>query len=166
MNWYPWLLWLHIFGAIVAFGPTFAFPIIGGMGGKEPMHANFATRVSDRISHGLTLPLAIVQGITGVGILLVTGRIAHLGERTNYWLDAAIVLYVAALFVAIFVQIPRVAKVIEMTSTPPPPPEPGSAPSGPPPALMAAVRAVQQSGMLLTGLIVVIIFLMVIKPLA
>ena len=31
----PWLLFLHVLGAIVAFGPSFAFPIIGAMGGAE-----------------------------------------------------------------------------------------------------------------------------------
>ena len=99
------LLLLHIFGAIIAFGPTFAFPLIGSMGGKEPMHANFATRVTDRIAHGMTLPLAIVQGITGLGLLLVSGR--NLTDSHNYWLGVAIVLYFAALYVSIFLQTPR-----------------------------------------------------------
>ena len=166
MSWFPWLLWLHIFGAIVAFGPTFAFPIIGAMGGKEPMHANFATRITHRISNGITIPLAVVQGITGIGLLLVTGRIAHLFEQKNYWLVLGITLYVIALAFSYFVQAPRVVKIIDMTSTPPPPPGPGAAPAGPPPALMALIKAVQQGGMLLTVLIVAIIFLMVVKPLS
>ena len=162
MNWFPWLLWLHIFGAIVAFGPTFVFPLIGGMGGKEPMHANFAIRISEKIERGIVIPLAIVQGITGVGLLLVSGR--DLTSSANYWLGVAIVLYAIALYFAIFVQLKRVETVVHMTSTPPPPPAPGEAPAGPPPALLAAVKAVQQGGMLLTVLIVAIIFLMVIKP--
>lgn len=162
MNLFPWLLWLHIFGAIVAFGPTFVFPLIGGMGGKEPMHANFATRISEKIERGIVIPLAIVQGVTGVGLILVSGR--NLSESSNYWLSVAIVLYAIALYFAIFVQLKRVEKVIHMTSTPPPPPAAGEAPSGPPPAILAAVKAVQQGGMLLTVLIVTIIFLMVIKP--
>ncbi len=74
MSLFPWLLWLHIFGAIIAFGPTFAFPLIGSMGGKEPMHANFAMRITEKIERGITIPLAIVQGITGLGLLLVSGR--------------------------------------------------------------------------------------------
>ena len=60
MDLFPWLLWLHIFGAIVAFGPTFAFPLIGGMGGNEPMHANFARRITGKIEGGITIPLAVV----------------------------------------------------------------------------------------------------------
>ncbi len=162
MSWFPWLLWLHIFGAVVAFGPSFAFPIIGSMGGKEPMHANFAMRITEKIERGITIPLAIVQGITGVGLLLVSGR--NLSVSTNYWLGVAIVLYVIALVFAIFVQTKRIETVVHMTSTPPPPPVPGSAPAGPPAALLAAVKATQQGGMILTVLIVAIIFLMVVKP--
>ena len=37
-------LFLHVGAAIIAFGPTFAFPVIGGMAAKEPMHGNFAIR--------------------------------------------------------------------------------------------------------------------------
>ncbi len=162
MNLFPWILWLHIFGAIVAFGPTFAFPLIGSMGGKEPMHSNFALRVTEKIERGITVPLAIVQGVTGVALLLISGR--NLTEPSNYWLGIAIVLYAITLYWGIFVQTKRIEKVIHMTSTPPPPPAPGAAPSGPPPALLAAVEAIQQGGIILTVLVVTIIFLMVVKP--
>ena len=154
------LLFLHVLGAIVAFGPTFSFAIIGGMGGKEPMHANFATRVSYAISHRVVWPLALVQGVTGVGLILTKG----VDLTKALWLDAAIVLYLAALGYSYFVQTPRVRKAIDMTSTPPPPPAPGAAPSGPPPALLALVKGIQQGGMILGLLIVVITFLMVTKP--
>jgi len=164
MNWFPWLLWLHIFGAIVAFGPSFAFPMIGSMGGKEPMHGNFAVRLTERISHRIVFPLAVVQGVTGLGLLLVSGR--NLTDSKNLWLDLGIILWICALAFSYFVQTPRVAQMIEMTSTPPPPPGPGAAPSGPPPAVAAAVKKIQQGGMILMGLIVTIIFLMVVKPLS
>ena len=48
-------------GAIVAFGPTFAFATIGAMGGAEPQHANFATRVSHTISSRLVYPIGITS---------------------------------------------------------------------------------------------------------
>lgn len=160
MSLFTVLLFVHILGAIVAFGPTFAFPLIGSMGGKEPMHANFASRVSHAIASRITWPLALLQGLTGVG-LIVTGNI---DLTTALWLDAAIVLYVTALVFSHFVQTPRVERIIDMTSTPPPPPAPGSAPSGPPPALMALIKSVQRGGMVLTVLIVAIVTLMVTRP--
>src|SRR4051812_13601303 len=130
------------------------------MGGKEPPHANFATRATEAISHRVVFPLALVQGVTGVA-LIVTGNV----DLTKaLWLDVALVLYVIALGFSYFVQTPRVASLVKMTSSPPPPPAPGAAPSGPPPAIMAAVKKVQQGGMILGLLIVAIVFLMVVKP--
>jgi hypothetical protein len=157
MNWVPWLLFLHVLGAIVAFGPTFAFPIIGSMGGQEPQHANFATRVSSRIGNRLVEPLAIFQGITGVALIMATGR--DLTNRANWWLDIAIILYLIALAFAIGIQNRNVARIIAMTSAPPPP---GA--SGPPPGLPPLVRRVQLGGIFSTVLLVSIVALMVLKP--
>jgi uncharacterized membrane protein len=158
MDWlFPWLLFLHVLGAIIAFGPTFAFPIIGAMGGKEPQHANFATRASHVVGQRLVEPLAISMAITGVGMILVTGR--NLADRGNWWLGIAIVIYVIALSFSLLVQNRNVARIIGLTSAPPPP---GA--SGPPPELPPLVKRVQQGGMFLTVAIVAIVFLMVVKP--
>ena len=157
MDLFPWLLLLHVLGAIVAFGPTFAFPIIGAMGGKEPQHANFATRVSSTIGNRLVEPLAIFQGITGVLLILSTGR--NLLDRGSWWLDIGIVLYLVALAFSILVQNRTVGRIIAMTSAPPPP---GA--SGPPPELALLVRRVQLGGMFTAILLVAIVALMVLKP--
>jgi len=146
----PWLLFVHVLTAIVAFGPTFAFPIIGGMGGKEPQHANFATRVSEAISHRMALPLALTMPVSGV-LLIWAARIDLLAAR---WLLVAIALYVCMISFVILVQNPAVARVVELSGrTPPPLPELG-----------ATVKKVQQGGMLLTVLVVAIVLLMVAKP--
>lgn len=158
MEWLvPWLLFLHVLGAVVAFGPTFAFPVIGAMGGGEPQHGNFAVRVSSAIGHRLVYPIGITMPITGGGIILVRGY--DLASREFRWLGLAIALYAVAFGYAFFVQRGLIARVIEMTSAPPPP---GA--SGPPPALLALVRRVRLGGMALSVLIVAIVFLMVVKP--
>lgn len=151
-------LFLHVLGAIIAFGPTFAMPVIGAMGGKEPMHANFATRVAEALAKQRITPLAIVQGITGAG-LIITANV-DLGKAL--WLQAGILLWVVALAYGTAVQTPAVRRVIEMTSGGPPPA--GAAPTGPPPELMAAIKKVQRGGMILALLVTVIVFLMVVKP--
>ena len=158
MSLFTLLLFVHVLGAIVAFGPTFSFPIIGAFGGKEPMHANFATRLSERISKVQVTPLAIFQGITGVALIVV----GNVDLFAKYWLLVAIVLYLIALGYAIFVQAPTVRKVIEMTSGGPPAGGPPA--GGPPPALLALIKRVQRGGMLLAALIIAIVFLMVVKP--
>ena len=162
MNLFPWLLFLHIFGAIVAFGSSFStFPLLGAMSGREPMHANFGARLSEAISTKVVRPLAALQGITGIGLILVTG----IDLTKALWLDVAIVLYLIAFGYALFVQIPVGHRIVEMTSGgPPPAPPAGSAPMGPPPALLAAVKQARQGGMIISILLVAIVFLMVVKP--
>jgi uncharacterized membrane protein len=154
---FPWLLFLHVLGAIVAFGPTFTFPLIGAMGGREPQHANFATRVSETLAGRVVLPIGLTLPITGALMILVRG--INLTSRAYWWLDLAIVLYIVAYSYSFFVQRKLVGRVIELTSAPPPP---GA--SGPPPELWALVTRIQRGGMGTTALLLAIIALMVLKP--
>lgn len=153
----PWLVVMHMLAAIVGFGPTFAFPVVGGLGGREPQHANFAARANDLVGRRLTWPLALSMAVTGV-LIIWASEIDLLKTR---WLISSIVLYAAAMGYSLFVQQPASAEVIRLGSTPPPP---GAAPSGPPPELRAAVGKVRRGGMLLSVLVVVIVALMVVKP--
>jgi hypothetical protein len=159
MNWaFVIFMVLHIGGAIIAFGPTFVFPIIGSMGGSEPMHANFALRLSERIEERVILPLAVVQLITGIGLIWF----APIDLTKAIWLDVAIVLFVIALGIAYFNQLPYTKRLIEATKTPPPPPPAGTPPpQGPPPHIAAMIKRVQTGGMALSILLVTIIVLMI-----
>ena len=154
---FPYLLFLHVLGAIVAFGPTFAFRFIGAMGGAEPQHANFAIRVSETLTHRLVFPIGITLPITGAAMMLV--RKINPLDRPFWWLAVAIALYVIAYGYSYFYQSKVVARVIELTSAPPPP---GA--SGPPPELRSLVARIQRGGMFTGVLLLSIIFLMVVKP--
>ena len=164
MTLFPWLLFAHVFGAIIAFGASFStFPLLGAMSGKEPPHGNFGARVGVAISEKVVRPLAILQGLTGVGLIWV----ANIDLTKALWLDVAIVLYLIALGYALFVQIPLGRRIVELTSGGPPPAPPTgapAAPAGPPPELLAAAGKARRGGMLLAGLITIIVFLMVVKP--
>jgi uncharacterized membrane protein len=161
MNLFPWLLFLHVLGAIIAFGPTFSSPIIGRMGAAEREHGNFAMRVSRQLARVQIVPLAIFQGITGVGLILS----ASIDVMKAGWLLVAIVLYLIAIGFAIFIQTPRAKRIIEMTTPPAGAPAAGGPPAGgPPPALMEEIRKVKLGGQLLIVLVVSIVFLMVMKP--
>jgi hypothetical protein len=169
-QWFPLFLLLHVSAAIVAFGPIFTFPLIGRMGGAEPQHANFSTRLSAAISGRITIPAALTMPISGALMIWSTGI-----NPAQLWLITGIALYVFAVGYAILVQKPIVARLIALTSGPPPaaagaasgpPPAPGSgAPAGgPPPEVVAAVRRVQQGGMLLMAVVAVIVTLMIFRP--
>jgi len=189
MNLFPWVLFAHILGAIIAFGASFStFPLLGAMSGKEPGHANFGSRLGHAISTKVVRPLAILQGITGVALILL----ANIDLTKALWLDVAIVLYLIALGYALFVQIPIGHRLVELTSGGPPPvlsagaptagaPVPGApaagapaaaaptggaaaAPMGPPPELLETAAKARRGGMLIGIVIAVIVFLMVVKP--
>lgn len=177
MNLFPWFLFAHVLGAIIAFGPTFSFPIIGRLGAQERIHGNFATRVSLALSQVQVVPFAIIQGVTGIG-LVVTGNVDVLGTP---WLLIGILLYLIALNFALFIQTPTVKQIIALTTGGPPagvgagvgtgagggPGGPsGATPGsgGPPPQLLRLIKRVQLGGLFLMALVVAIVFLMVNKP--
>ena len=153
----PWFLFAHVLGAIIAFGPTFSFPIMGRLGALEPEHDNFATRLSGAISRIQVVPFAILQGVTGAGIIVTRG----IDVLRVPWLMLAIGLYVIALGYAILVQTPTLRRVIALSSAAP---EHGSPTDGQPPELEPLVRRIQTGGLFLTLAIVSIVFLMVVKP--
>ena len=149
------LLFLHVLGAIIVFGPSFAFPLIAGQARKAPQHSHFAALVTDVIERRIIIPGAIVQGVTGVLLILAIG--ADVTSPTYRWLISAIVLYLIAIIFAVTVQAPAAAKMVELTKAPP-------GPEGPSPELLANAKKLQRGGMFLALLIVVIVFLMVVKP--
>ena len=160
MNWHdllPWLLLLHVLAAIVAIGPNFAYSTIRSMGRQEPQHANFATRISHTISDRLVYPVGLIIPATGVAMILVLG--IDLTSRAFWWLDLAIVIYVAVYLYSFFVQRQIVGRIIEMTSLPP-----TVGASGPPPGLPALATRAQRGGTTMLILLVIVVALMVVKP--
>ncbi len=151
----PWLIFLHVFSAIVAFGPTFAFAIYGAQAGKEPQHANFMARANNVVSDRLVLPLVLSMPVTGVLIIWAAG----LNVMASTWLLVAIVIYTFAVLYSLFVQRPATLRLVELTSSPPPP---GA--SGPSPEIMATVAKIRRGGMILGLAVIVIVALMVVKP--
>ena len=156
-------LFLHVMGAIVVFGPTFIFPLIASQAQKSPQNGPFAAALAELIERRIVLPGAVVQGITGVALIIVAGR--DLTIPANRWLLAGIALYVVAILFAFFVQARNAERMVHLTSGGPPPgPPPAGAPAGPPPEIAALGKKLAQGGMVLTVLIVLIVILMVVKP--
>ena len=110
-------LFLHVGAAIIAFGPTFVFPIVGRFAAREPMHGNFAIRINEAIENKLVIPFALTMPVSGA--LLIWLAHFNLLDRTAWWLDLAIVAYVIAISMAILLQRPAIEKLIHMTSRPP-----------------------------------------------
>ena len=149
-------LFLHILGAIVAFGPGFAAMVVGPMVAREPQHANFYARTQLTTARRLVTPVALSMAVTG--ILMILDRGWDVISATGNWIEVAVLLYIVAIVFSVVWQAPAGAKLVELTSTPP---APGSPPD---PAIPATAKRLRNGGMLLSALVVVIAFLMVTKP--
>lgn len=156
MDLFPILLFLHVMGAIIAFGPGYASMIVGPMVAREPQHANFYARSQVATANRIVIPVAASMLVTGIGLILVRGQSEIAGGR--YWLGVSILLYVIAFGYAQVVLGRAGRRLVELTATPP---AHGSLPA---PELMATVKRVRQGGIVVSVLVVVIVFLMVVKP--
>lgn len=143
---------LHILGAIAAFGFGFYAPIYGMAVTAEPQHSNWFSRASRRVSNLIITPFAIFMFITGAALVESSGW-----EWSTRWLSVALLLYFVALGLVIFVQRPSLNKVIELSSQPP-------GPGGPPAELLTHAQRMKVLGIVLLLLVVAILALMVFKP--
>jgi hypothetical protein len=159
-------LFLHVMGAIVAFGPTFVFPFIASQVQKDPRHGHFAAVLGEVIEKRLVLPGAIIQGITGLALILIIG--VDLTSRQWHWLGVAIILYLIAIAISILYQARAAARMVELTAAAGPaaagPPAGGPPAGGPPPQIIATGQQLQRGGQVLGLLLIAIVILMVIKP--
>jgi uncharacterized membrane protein len=154
-------LFLHIAAAIIAFGPTFAFPLIASAGQKHPQHAAFAAEINEKIERVLVVPLALSMPVSGAGMIIFGGV-----DLFQPWLLAAIVIYVVAIGYSMMIQGPagkELAQLLQaMTASPGPGAARAEAAGGPPPRLLELGAQMKRGGMILTVLLVAILALMVI----
>jgi uncharacterized membrane protein len=149
MDWYPWLKTLHILFAIVAVGLNISYGIWQARAAREPVHMGYALRgikfLDDRVAN------PSYGGLLIAGILLV---VFGPWEFTQFWVYAAIALYLVMGTVAFFFYSPTLKRQIALYET-----------SGAGSAEFAALGARGRFvGIILAVIVVAIIVLMVVKP--
>lgn len=157
---YVFFLWLHILSVIVAFGPTFAFPLLGAMLAKEPQHALFVVKFQESFTMKMLYPGAlVVLPLAGIGMIFVKpGGGIDLFHTT--WLLVGIALFLVAATYSVAVQTPTGMKLMHiLEKMPPGPPPEGS--NGPPPEVAALVQKLKVGGMFLTLMVVIVFTIMV-----
>ena len=148
------LLTLHIMGAIVGFGATFAFPFIGAMAQKEGAPVVWFLRLTHVIESKLVTPItATLQPGTGAGLIIISHNQWNPFVSRNRWLLAALIIYIVAFSFALFVQTPRTSKAIRMAENNEFGPEFGG-----------LMKKLAMGGQFLTVMLLTIIVLMVTKP--
>ena len=155
-------LFLHVAGAIIAFGPTFTFPILGRVASREPRFGPAIITANVAIEKGLVIPLGLFQGVTGLGLILTVGMNPF--DSAFHWLLAGIILYIVAFTIVFTVVYPNGEKLLHMAQAALAGPPPSDAPAGPPAAMLALIKRQQQAGMVLGVLLILIVYFMAIRP--
>lgn len=153
MSYFQLLLLIHIAGAIIGFGPTFAFGVMGPLAGKlgGPQGLGVLKAIV-AVEKKLVYPFIVIQPLSGVLLIFESGRNDNFFSYE--WLWIAIILYVIALYTAVFVQTPSIEKMIGLA-------ESGNAGND---EFQALVKKTSRFGPLLGILLFTIVFLMITKP--
>jgi hypothetical protein len=160
---FPYLLFLHIAGMILAFGPTYAYGFYAGLAEREPMHRSFDARARADVTRRLTVPATLSMFVTGALMIAVIGY-PWLAPSSR-WLQLGIALYLGAIVYNVLVTRPMGAKVAEMgrqlaarraaatadvtaglPSGPPAGPPPSGPPAGPPPEMAELIHKLRRDG--------------------
>jgi uncharacterized membrane protein len=171
VSWFTFFLLLHIFTAIAAFGPNYAFPLIASFAQKDPRNAHLVTEIMHAIETRITLPAGVAMPFFGLALIYL----GHIDLWGTPWLVISIAIYIVAYLFSFFVQrtnSSRMLRLLEGLPSPPAGPVPeatsGATPvaggSGPPPEIAVMAKKLQLGGMFLTLLLTAIIVLMVWKP--
>src|SRR6266568_2986573 len=106
------LVILHIAGAIMGIGPSFALGVLGPMAGKADDATKLTLmRAMTAIDSRLVTPVALVtQPVTGVLLIFNHGFFA----ARHLWLTIAIVLYAIIIYMSYIVSRPRVRRMISL----------------------------------------------------
>ncbi len=156
-TWFTILLVLHVSGAIMGLGPSFAFSIIGPAIGKQesPAASLALMKIMEKIEKALVLPILIFVQLS-TGVLLIYNRHLDAGffHSNRAWLLAGIGIYVVAMALSRGVNVPAMGKLIHMA-------EAGQANTT---EFGKLVKLTQRMGPILTVLALGIMVLMIWKP--
>jgi hypothetical protein len=116
MDWFAFWLFVHILGAIVAFGPTFVFPLIAGSAERSRRDLQiFGLRLNHLIETRVVVPVALTMPISGAALIIDT----HIDLAKTNWLTTAIGLYVVAVILAVVHQVPTTNRLIKLAEATP-----------------------------------------------
>ena len=147
------LLLLHIGGAIIGIGPTFAFGLMTPMMQKASVEGSrWIYEALVAINTKMVWPVLVLQPITGALLIFESGR--NEDFLSQEWLWIAIVIYAVLFGLAIFVDRPRQNELLQMTRS-------GDIDN---PRYQTLRRQQDRLGMQLGLMVVVIIVLMITKP--
>lgn len=147
------LLVVHVGGAIIGIGPTYAFAVMGNAAAQGGPGALAVLETMVKINKVLVTPVAaFTQPVSGVLLIFESGYNKVFWDQE--WLYTSIVALAVILFIAFVIDNPIVAKIVELMRA-------GQAGT---PEFQQLVKKTSRNGPIMGALGTLIIFLMVWKP--
>lgn len=164
MGWlYPWLLFAHVLGAVLAFGPTYAYGTYAGLAAQEGGAArSFNDKARTLVNKRMVMPGTYVVLVSGV--LMIWALNYPWTSQSARWLQLSIVLFVGMLAYNMVVsrrRQERIAALMAQARTTAPA---GGPPPAPTPEMLGIIKAIRRDGKIMGVIVIVILFLMVVKP--
>jgi uncharacterized membrane protein len=155
-TWFGVLITLHVLGAVIGLGPTFAFGLLGGMAEKMPGPGGLALMEGIlKIENSIANPILLtVQPLTGALMIWNRGLNNHFFSVNRLWLIGGIAAYMIAVVIALLIMDPSIHKMITLAKG-------GQAET---PEFGGYAQKVKAFGPILTVLGLVIVVLMIWKP--
>ena len=116
MVYFTILVIVHIAGAIMGIGPSFAFGVLGPMADKADGGAKVTLlRAMTAVDSRLVTPVALItQPLTGILLIFNRGINHGFFAVRHLWLIVGIVFYVVIIYMSYIVSRPRVRRMIAL----------------------------------------------------
>jgi uncharacterized membrane protein len=160
---YPWLLFAHVLGAVLAFGPTYAYGTYAGLAAQEggPVRS-FNDRARALVNRRMVLPGTYVVLLSGIGIIWVLDY-PWLSPSAR-WLQVSIVLFLGMIAWNLVVSRRRQARIATLMAEARAAAPADGPPAAPSPEVVDLIRKVRRDGKAMGIVVIAILFLMVVKP--
>jgi uncharacterized membrane protein len=164
MSWlYPWLLFAHVLGAVLAFGPTYAYGTYASLAAQEGGAArSFNDRARALVNRRMVMPGTLVVLLSGIGIIWVLDY--PWTSQSARWLQASIVLFGAMIAYNLVVSRRRQGRLATLMAEARAAAPADGPPPGPSPEAVELIGKVRRDGKAMGVVVIVILFLMVVKP--
>lgn len=148
IDFYTFVVSLHVIFAVIGLGSAFAFPFVGMMAKKNPQHTAFALELNLTIITKWISPMAVLVLITG--LYQVFDGPYSFGD--DHWLDLSFALFIVYMGLVGAITTPGTRRALELAK---------ENPGGPPPAeMISLIQRNAKLGPVLGGMIILITFLM------
>lgn len=152
IDFYTFIVSLHVIFVVIGLGSAFAFPFIGMLAKKNPQNTAFVLEFNLTLITKWISPMAVLVLLTG----LYQAFDGPYSFGDDHWLDLSFALFIIYMGILGAITTPGTRRALELAK---------ESAGGPPPAeMISLIQRNAKLGPVMGGIIVLVTFLMEAKP--